>query len=291
MRGLWRCFTRLGGVRSYSAVKKDLRIEGVKHAIAVASGKGGVGKSTTAVNLAVALANKCGMKVGLLDADVYGPNVPIMMKLEGRPVVTKDKKMIPIKSYGVKCMSIGLLVDKDAPLVWRGPMVSSALEKMTRGVDWGNLDTLVVDMPPGTGDAHITVSQRLQLSGALIVSTPQDVALMDARRGINMFSKVEVPILGIVENMSCFKCPNCAERWFIFGEGGSRKTAAEMGIEVAGEIPLEVGIRKGSDDGVPIVISAPDSEVSKAYVDVAQKVVSRLNELSKEEHSRPEISL
>ncbi|KAL6217488.1 PREDICTED: iron-sulfur protein NUBPL [Fragaria vesca subsp. vesca] len=291
MRGLWRSFTRLGGVRSYSAVKKDLRIEGVKHAIAVASGKGGVGKSTTAVNLAVALANKCGMKVGLLDADVYGPNIPIMMKLEGKPEVTKDKKMIPIESYGVKCMSIGLLVDKDAPLVWRGPMVSSALEKMTRGVDWGNLDILVVDMPPGTGDAHITVSQRLQLSGALIVSTPQDVALMDARRGINMFSKVEVPILGIVENMSCFKCPNCAERWFIFGEGGSRKTAAEMGIEVAGEIPLEVGIRKGSDDGVPIVISAPDSDVSRAYVDVAQKVVSRLDELSKEEHSRPEISL
>ncbi|KAL6214603.1 hypothetical protein ACLB2K_014035 [Fragaria x ananassa] len=291
MRGLWRSFTRLGGVRSYSAVKKDLRIEGVKHAIAVASGKGGVGKSTTAVNLAVALANKCGMKVGLLDADVYGPNVPIMMKLEGKPEVTKDKKMIPIKSYGVKCMSIGLLVDKDAPLVWRGPMVSSALEKMTRGVEWGNLDILVVDMPPGTGDAHITVSQRLQLSGALIVSTPQDVALMDARRGINMFSKVEVPILGIVENMSCFKCPNCAERWFIFGEGGSRKIAAEMGIEVAGEIPLEVGIRKGSDDGVPIVISAPDSDVSKAYVDVAQKVISRLDELSKEEHSRPEISL
>ncbi|KAK9945170.1 hypothetical protein M0R45_010698 [Rubus argutus] len=291
MRGLLRSFTRLGGVRGYSTVTKDLRIEGVKHAIAVASGKGGVGKSTTAVNLAVALANKCGMKVGLLDADVYGPNVPIMMKLEGKPEVTKDKKMIPIESYGVKCMSIGLLVDKDAPLVWRGPMVSSALEKMTRGVDWGNLDILVVDMPPGTGDAHITVSQRLQLSGALIVSTPQDVALMDARRGINMFSKVEVPILGIVENMSCFKCPNCAERSFIFGEGGSRRTAAEMGIEVAGEIPLEVGIRKGSDDGVPIVMSAPDSDVSKAYVEVAQKVVSRLEELSKEEHSRPQISL
>ncbi|KAL6208701.1 hypothetical protein ACLB2K_019647 [Fragaria x ananassa] len=241
-------------------------------------------KELQCVNLAVALANKCGMKVGLLDADVYGPNVPIMMKLEGKPEVTKDKKMIPIESYGVKCMSIGLLVDKDAPLV------SSALEKMTRGVDWGNLDILVVDMPPGTGDAHITVSQRLQLSGALIVSTPQDVALMDARRGINMFSKVEVPIFGIVENMSCFKCPNCAERWFIFGEGGSHKTAAEMGIEVAGEIPLE-GIRKGSDDGVPIVISAPDSDVSKAYVDVAQKVVRRLDELSKEEHSRPDISL
>ncbi|KAB2602224.1 iron-sulfur protein NUBPL-like [Pyrus ussuriensis x Pyrus communis] len=289
MKGLLKSFTRVGvGVRGYRAARKDLRIEGVKHAIAVASGKGGVGKSTTAVNLAVALANKCQMKVGLLDADIYGPNVPIMMKLDRKPEVTEDKKMIPIESYGVKCMSMGLLVDKDAPLVWRGPMVSSALEKMTRGADWGNLDILVVDMPPGTGDAHITVSQRLQLSGALIVSTPQDVALMDARRGINMFSKVEVPILGIVENMSYFKCPHCAECSFIFGEGGSRKTATEMDLEFVGEIPLEVGIRKGSDNGVPIVISAPDSDVSKAYVDVARKVVERL---SKEEQSRPQISL
>ncbi|XP_016650921.1 PREDICTED: iron-sulfur protein NUBPL [Prunus mume] len=291
MKELLRSFTRLGGVRGYSAGRKDLRIKGVKHTIAVASGKGGVGKSTTAVNLAVALANKCQMKVGLLDADVYGPNVPIMMKLDKMPEVNEDKKMVPIESYGVKCMSMGLLVAKDASLVWRGPMVSSALEQMTRGVDWGNLDVLVVDMPPGTGDAHITVSQRLQLSGALIVSTPQDVALMDARRGINMFSKVEVPILGIVENMSCFKCPNCAERWFIFGEGGSRKMAAEMGVNFAGEIPLEVGIRQGSDDGVPIVISAPDSDVSKAYVDMAQKVVDRLEELSKEEQSRPQFNL
>ncbi|CAL9023614.1 unnamed protein product [Prunus brigantina] len=291
MKELLRSFTRLGGVRGYSAGRKDLRIKGVKHTIAVASGKGGVGKSTTAVNLAVALANKCQMKVGLLDADVYGPNVPIMMKLDKMPEVNEDKKMVPLESYGVKCMSMGLLVAKDASLVWRGPMVSSALEQMTRGVDWGNLDVLVVDMPPGTGDAHITVSQRLQLSGALIVSTPQDVALMDARRGINMFSKVEVPILGIVENMSCFKCPNCAERWFIFGEGGSRKTAAEMGVDFAGEIPLEVGIRQGSDDGVPIVISAPDSDVSKAYVDMAQKVVDRLEELSKEEQSRPQFNL
>ncbi|BFG43036.1 hypothetical protein CerSpe_293110 [Prunus speciosa] len=327
MKELLRSFTRLGSVRGYSAGRKDLRIKGVKHTIAVASGKGGVGKSTTAVNLAVALANKCQMKVGLLDADVYGPNVPIMMKLDKMPEVnevhlwalqntsplnkyhsasqhghlksdvilivkqTSNKKMVPIESYGVKCMSMGLLVAKDASLVWRGPMVSSALEQMTRGVDWGNLDVLVVDMPPGTGDAHITVSQRLQLSGALIVSTPQDVALMDARRGINMFSKVEVPILGIVENMSCFKCPNCAERWFIFGEGGSRKTAAEMGVDFAGEIPLEVGIRQGSDDGVPMVISAPDSDVSKAYVDIAQKVVDRLEELAKEEQSRPQFNL
>ncbi|EXB81313.1 hypothetical protein L484_005751 [Morus notabilis] len=292
MRELLRSFSRLGGVRSFAATRtKELKIDGIKHAIAVASGKGGVGKSTTAVNLAVALANKCQLKVGLLDADVYGPNVPIMMKLDRKPEVTQDKKMVPIENYGVKCMSIGLLVEKDAPLVWRGPMVSSALEKMTRGVEWGNLDILVVDMPPGTGDTQITISQRLQLSGVLIVSTPQDVALMDARRGVNMFSKVEVPILGIVENMSWFKCPHCGEPSFIFGKAGARTTADEMGLEFLGEIPLETTIREGSDEGVPIVISTPDSVVSKAYVDVANKVVNRLEELSKTEHSQPEIRL
>nr|XP_024933336.2 iron-sulfur protein NUBPL isoform X2 [Ziziphus jujuba var. spinosa] len=243
------------------------------------------------VNLAAALASKCRLKVGLLDADVYGPNVPIMMKLDRKPEVTGDKKMVPIESYGVKCMSIGLLVDKDAPLVWRGPMVSSALEKMTRGVEWGTLDILVVDMPPGTGDTQITVSQRLQLSGAVIVSTPQDVALMDARRGINMFSKVEVPILGVIENMSWFKCPHCGERAFIFGKEGTRKTADEMNLEFLGEIPIEPAIREGSDEGVPIVISTPDSVVSKAYIDVAQKVVKKLEELSKEEQTGPEIHL
>ncbi|GMN31885.1 hypothetical protein TIFTF001_041659 [Ficus carica] len=228
---------RVRGLRCFSGTRtQELKIDGVKHAIAVASGKGGVGKSTTAVNLAVALANKCQLKVGLLDADVYGPNVPIMMKLDRKPEVTEDKKMVPIENYGVKCMSIGLLVEKDAPLVWRGPMVSSALEKMTRGVEWGSLDILVVDMPPGTGDTQITFSQRLQLSGALIVSTPQDVALMDVRRGVNMFSKVEVPIVGIVENMSWFKCPHCSELSFIFGKAGTRKTADEMGLAFLGEV-------------------------------------------------------
>ncbi|XVF71941.1 hypothetical protein PTKIN_Ptkin12aG0080600 [Pterospermum kingtungense] len=283
MKGFWRSFARLGDVRSYSVLSNDqLRINGVKDVIAVASGKGGVGKSTTAVNLAVALANKFQLKVGLLDADVYGPSVPTMMNIHQKPEVSTDMKMIPIENYKVKCMSMGFLVDKDAPIVWRGPMVMSALQKMLREVDWGGLDILVVDMPPGTGDAQLTMSQKLQLSGALIVSTPQDVALIDARRGVRMFSKVQVPILGLIENMSCFKCPHCGEPSFIFGVGGARKTAAEMGLQLVGEIPIEVDIRKSCDQGIPIVVSAPDSLVSKAYHDVAQNVVTRLEELAKE---------
>ncbi|KAG8485480.1 hypothetical protein CXB51_021349 [Gossypium anomalum] len=282
MKGFWRPFARLGGVRSYSVLSNDqLRINGVKDVIAVASGKGGVGKSTTAVNLAVALANKCGLKVGVLDADVYGPSVPTMMNIHQKPEVNNDMKMIPIENYGVKCMSMGFLVDRDAPIVWRGPMVMSALQKMSREVAWGVLDILVVDMPPGTGDAQLTMSQKLQLSGALIVSTPQDVALIDARRGVRMFSKVQVPILGLIENMSCFKCPHCGEPSFIFGAGGARKTAAEMGLQLVGEIPIELDIRKGCDKGMPIVVSAPDSAVSKAYHDVAQTVVMRLEDLAK----------
>ncbi|KAK6164549.1 hypothetical protein DH2020_001413 [Rehmannia glutinosa] len=275
---------RLGGLRGFAvqigkgAHIQNLKIEGIKDIIAVASGKGGVGKSTTAVNLAVSLANKCQLKVGLLDADVYGPSIPIMMKLHGKPEVSAaDKKMIPIENYGVKCMSMGSLVAEGEALVMK------ALEQMTRGVHWGILDILVVDMPPGTGDAQISISQRLQLSGALIVSTPQDVALMDARRGVKMFSQildfaVDVTtvgdisqILGILENMSYFKCPNCCEPYYIFGKGGAQKIADEMGMTLLGEVPLETGIRSGSDEGVPVVISNPDSFVSQAYADMAQK--------------------
>ncbi|XP_020256784.1 iron-sulfur protein NUBPL isoform X2 [Asparagus officinalis] len=225
-------------VRCYStSASKGSSISGIKDIIAVASGKGGVGKSTTAVNLAVALANTSQLKVGLLDADIYGPSIPTMMKLHlhGKPEVSEDLKMIPFENYGVRCMSIGFLVDKDAPIVWRGPMVMSALEKLTRGVAWGNIDVLVVDMPPGTGDVQLSISQRLQLSGALIVSTPQDIALIDARRGASMFRKVEVPILGLVENMSCFQCPHCGEKSYIFGRGGARRTAEEMDMEFLGE--------------------------------------------------------
>ncbi|XP_042001773.1 iron-sulfur protein NUBPL-like [Salvia splendens] len=214
----------------------------------------------------------------------------MMMKLHGKPEVSADKKMIPIENYGVRCMSMGSLVAEGDALVWRGPMVMKALEQMTRGVDWGTLDVLVVDMPPGTGDAQISISQRLQLSGAVIVSTPQDVALMDARRGVKMFSQVNVPILGIVENMSYFKCPSCNEAHYIFGKGGAQKTADDMGMRFLGELPLETGIRSGSDEGVPVVISNPESCVSQAYGDISQKIVSTL-ELLNQPHSRPEINL
>ncbi|XP_010538598.1 PREDICTED: iron-sulfur protein NUBPL [Tarenaya hassleriana] len=289
---LLRSTTRPYGVRSYAVGRKtELRIHGVKDVIAVASGKGGVGKSTTAVNLAVALANKSQLKVGLLDADVYGPSVPIMMNIHQKPEVSEDMKMIPVENHGVKCMSMGLLVEKDAPIVWRGPMVMSALAKMTRGVDWGNLDILVVDMPPGTGDAQITISQNLQLSGALIVSTPQDVALIDAHRGISMFEKVRVPILGLVENMSCFVCPHCNEPSFIFGKEGARRTAVKKGLKLVGEIPLEMKIREGSDEGLPVVLSSPDSVVSKAYGELAQNVVNRLKELEENPENEAHIKL
>ncbi|NP_001150831.2 nucleotide-binding protein-like [Zea mays] len=280
------------GRRCYSyAMKGGTSIAGVGDIIAVASGKGGVGKSTTAVNIAVALAKEFKLQVGLLDADIYGPSIPTMMNLHAKPEVNEDMKMIPVENHGVRCMSIGFLVDNDAPIVWRGPMVMSALEKMTRGVAWGDLDILVVDMPPGTGDAQLSMSQRLRLSGALIVSTPQDIALIDARRGANMFRKVQVPILGLVENMSCFKCPKCGEKSYIFGEGGAQRTAEEMDMKLLGDVPLEISIRTGSDEGSPIVISSPNSASAQAYVNVAEKVTQRLNELAEERRMGPEILL
>ncbi|KAH7295041.1 hypothetical protein KP509_27G030000 [Ceratopteris richardii] len=253
--------------------------------VAVASGKGGVGKSTTAVNLAVALAFKCGMKVGLLDADVYGPSIPTMMKLHGQPKLDSDSKMIPLENYGVRCMSMGFLMEKDAPAVWRGPMVMSALEKLIRGVKWGELDVLVVDMPPGTGDAQISISQRLQLSGAVIVSTPQDIALIDARRGANMFEKVHVPVLGLIENMSYFKCPHCKERSNIFGCGGVKATAKDMNLELLGEVPLNIEVREMSDLGKPVVVSSPDSEIASMYVDIASRILQKLKERQKRHSS------
>ncbi|KAL8150302.1 hypothetical protein V2J09_020110 [Rumex salicifolius] len=291
LRSIASNFQKLGGVKAFSdfsgSKANALQIHGVKDIIAVASGKGGVGKSTTA---AVSLANKCQLKVGLLDADIYGPSIPTMMNLRGKPETNQDLKMIPKENYGVKCMSIGFLVEKDAPIVWRGPMVMKALQKLAKGVDWGNLDVLVVDMPPGTGDVQLTVSQQLHLSGAVIVSTPQDIALIDARRGAQMFSKVGIPILGVIENMSCFKCPHCNEPSFIFGQGGAKKTADEMCLNYLGDIPIEVKIRTGSDEGVPVVISAPNSAVSEAYNNVACRVLDTLTDLSTKKF-QPEITL
>ena len=243
--------------------------------VAVASGKGGVGKSTTAANLALALA-AAGHRVGILDADIFGPSVPTMLGIRGRPVSPDGKVLIPMENYGVKTMSIGFLVAEDTPMIWRGPMVMGALEQLMGDVQWGALDVLVVDMPPGTGDAQLTMAQRVPLAGAIIVSTPQDLALLDARRGLNMYRKVDVPVLGIVENMSYFMCPHCGERSDIFTHGGARRAAAEMGVDFLGEIPLAMAIRECSDDGRPIVVAQPDSQYAKAYRAIADQVWDKI---------------
>ena len=244
--------------------------------IAVASGKGGVGKSTVACNLALGLA-RLGLSVGLLDADIYGPSLPRMMGATGRPS-TDDagKTLIPMAAHGLKCMSIGFMVAEDSPMIWRGPMVMSALEQMLRDVAWGTLDVLVVDMPPGTGDAQLTMAQRVPLAGAVIVSTPQDIALLDARKGLNMFRKVNVPVLGIVENMSFFHCPKCGERSDIFGHGGARADAEAYGVDFLGEVPLHMAIRSAGDGGAPIVVGAPKSPEATAFMTVAAAVRDRL---------------
>ena len=245
--------------------------------VAVASGKGGVGKSTTAINIAMGLAAS-GHKVGLLDADIYGPSMPRMMGISGRPESSDGRTLDPLENYGVKVMSMGFLVEEDTPMIWRGPMVQSALEQMMRDVNWGDLDVMIIDMPPGTGDAQLTMAQRVPLTGAVIVSTPQDIALLDARKGLNMFRKVEVPVFGIVENMSYFSCPKCGEQTDIFGHGGAKATASELGVDFLGEIPLHLDIRETSDGGRPIVVSKPDSEHAKAYRAVADKVWAKIGE-------------
>jgi ATP-binding protein involved in chromosome partitioning len=246
-------------------------VPGVRSIVAVASGKGGVGKSTTATNLAVALAT-LGLKVGMLDADIYGPSQPRMLGISGRPTSPDGKTLRPMENYGVKCMSMGFLVPEDTPMIWRGPMVQSALQQMLRDVDWGELDILVVDMPPGTGDAQLSMSQQVPLSGAVIVSTPQDIALLDARKGLNMFRKVDVPVLGIIENMSMFICPNCGHESHIFSHGGAEREAEKLGVEFLGGIPLDIEIRETSDGGRPIVVSDPDSPHAQSYVKIAQRV-------------------
>ena len=251
--------------------------DGIKRIVAVASGKGGVGKSTTAVNIALAL-KRLGLSVGMLDADVYGPSQPRMLGISGsRPNSPDGKTLEPLESYGIKVMSIGFLVAEDQPVVWRGPMVMGALRQMLDDVAWGALDMLIVDMPPGTGDVQLTLSQNVPLAGAVIVSTPQDIALLDARKGLNMFRKVDVPVLGIVENMSVYVCPRCGHEAHVFGHGGARTEAGKLGAPFLGEIPLEIEIRETADGGSPIVASKPDSPHALAYTGMAEKIRDALS--------------
>ena len=258
------------GTHAGAASQGEL-LPGVKAIVAVASGKGGVGKSTTAVNLALALA-RLGRRTGLLDADVYGPSMRRMLGIVGNPASSDGVKLDPMQKYGVKAMSMAFLVEEETPIVWRGPMVQSALEQMMRDVDWGDLDVLIVDMPPGTGDTQLTMAQRVPLAGAIIVSTPQDIALIDARKGLNMFRKVDVPVLGLIENMSYFSCPHCGHRTEIFGHGGARKEAERLGMDFLGEIPLDMVIRQTSDGGHPIVASDPEGEHARAYRSIASRI-------------------
>jgi len=247
-------------------------LPGVKAIIAVSSGKGGVGKSTTATNLALAFKSM-GLTVGMLDADVFGPSQPRLLGVSGVQAVSPDGNILePVEAYGIKVMSIGFLVPEDSPVVWRGPMVMGALEQLMRDVNWGKLDVLVVDMPPGTGDTQLTMTQKVPLTGAVIVSTPQDIALLDTRKGLNMFRKVNVPVLGIIENMSTYHCPNCGHEAHIFGHGGAKIEAAKMSADFLGELPLDIDIRTTSDEGKPIVVSQPDGPHAKAYRDIAAKV-------------------
>jgi len=246
-------------------------IPGVAAIIAIASGKGGVGKSTTAVNLALAL-RELGLTVGILDADIYGPSMPKLLAIRERPQAIGGNRLRPIERFGMPVMSIGFLIEEETPMIWRGPMVMSALTQMLREVEWGALDVMVVDMPPGTGDAQLTMAQQVPLKGAVIVSTPQDLALIDARRGIAMFRRVNVPVLGIVENMSTFVCPQCGTRSDIFGHGGARREAERLGVPFLGEVPLDIAIREKSDSGSPVVATAPDSAHAKYYRDIAVRV-------------------
>ncbi|MBO0132626.1 Mrp/NBP35 family ATP-binding protein [Agrobacterium burrii] len=250
-------------------------VPGVGAIIAVASGKGGVGKSTTAVNLALGL-QALGLKVGMLDADIYGPSLPKLLKISGRPQQQEDRIILPMENYGLKVMSMGFLVDEEAAMIWRGPMVQSALMQMLREVAWGDLDVLVLDMPPGTGDAQLTIAQQVPLAGAVIVSTPQDLALIDARKGITMFRKVEVPLLGVIENMSYFIAPDTGARYDIFGHGGAKAEAERIGVPFLGEVPLTISIRETSDAGTPVVAVEPDGPQAKIYRDIAQKVWARI---------------
>jgi ATP-binding protein involved in chromosome partitioning len=264
-------------------------VPGIRNILAVGAGKGGVGKSTTAANLALGLLAN-GLRVGLLDADIYGPSVPRLLGISGKPVTRDGKRLAPMQGWGLVCMSMGFLVPEDTPMIWRGPMVMSALEQMMRDVEWGELDVMLVDLPPGTGDAQLTMAQRVPLTGAVIVSTPQDIALIDARKGLNMFRKVDVPVFGIVENMSYYLCPKCGDRAEIFAHGGARKTAEQMGCDFLGELPLDIAIRETSDGGRPIVASQPDSAIAKVYRGIAAKVQVKIEQaLARSAQTTPRI--
>lgn len=246
-------------------------IEGVKNIIAVASGKGGVGKSTVSTNLAIALSRR-GYNIGLMDSDIYGPSIHIMMGVDERPMVSGEQKILPIEKFGIKLMSMGFLIDSDAPLIWRGPLVMKAVEQFLRDVVWGELDALVIDLPPGTGDAQLTLVQKTPLTGAIIVTTPQEVALVDARRGLKMFQKVDTRVLGIVENMSYFICPECGKKTYIFGSEGGSRSSRQLNIPLLGQVPIEPLVTESGDSGIPVVASHPESASAKAFLEIAAKV-------------------
>ena len=268
------------------SVQKSLNpIDNIKNIIAVASGKGGVGKSTTAANLALALASD-GATVGVLDADIYGPSMPRMLGISGQPESKDGKTLEPMNNYGIQVMSIGFLVEEDTPMIWRGPMVTQALEQLLQDTQWKDIDYLVVDLPPGTGDIQLTLSQKIPVSGAIIVTTPQDIALLDARKGLKMFEKVEVPVLGVVENMSTHICSNCGHEEHIFGAGGGATMAKESNIDLLGSLPLDIQIREQADSGKPTVIANPDSKVAAAYLDIARRAAAKLASQSKDYTSK-----
>lgn len=266
------------------AVQKGVQLlPGVKNIIAVASGKGGVGKSTCSVNIALALAAE-GASVGLLDADIYGPSQPRMLGITGKPKSADGKKMDPMENFGIKAMSIGFLIDEETPMIWRGPMVTQALEQLLKDTNWGDLDYLIVDMPPGTGDTQLTLAQKVPVTGAVIVTTPQDIALLDARKAYKMFEKVEIPVLGVVENMSVHICSSCGHEEHIFGTGGGKRMAEQYGVDALGDVPLDIAIRENVDNGHPTVVAAPDSAITKRYHEIARRVGARVA-LQKRDHS------
>lgn len=259
--------------------------EGIRNIIAVASGKGGVGKSTTSVNLALALTKE-GARVGLMDADIYGPSQPRMLGIEGKPESKDGQTLEPMENYGVQAMSIGFLIDEETPMIWRGPMVTQALEQMLTQTRWSELDYLIVDLPPGTGDIQLTLSQKVPVSGAVIVTTPQDIALLDARKALKMFEKVSVPVLGVVENMSIHICSNCGHAESIFGEGGGKRMSEEYGVEFLGALPLDLRIREEADNGRPTVAVEPDGRISEIYRDIARRAAARLSAMGKEQGAK-----